>query len=532
LTDDEEPTTPVDSAEVTMAEVDRRRLRELSRLATTLQNSSDDYKLTDCSKLVADLLRQGFNPIVWCRYIATAEYVADGLRQLLARTHLGLRVVSLTSRSGDDEQRAAILKELEEEPKCVLVATDCLSEGIDLQMNFNAAIHYDLPWNPNRLEQREGRVDRFGQKMPEVKTIRFFSLESEIDLIVVHVLLNKAREIHKALGTHVPVPEESESVTEAVLNALFMRKRSPTSDQISLDLDIEVPEVRALHDRMDSYANQEKTNRSRYAQRALKPAEVRQELEITDAVLGDPEAIREFVLSAAQRLGMNIIPNRRYPEIYQVAVSADATVALPDAIKFALPITRSGKWAVTFTSPSPETAEYLGRNHKFVAALARFLMEEALTQTASAVTSRCGVIRTRIVSHLTTILLLRSRYLLNQADRSTLLSEEILVMGFTRASTNGTPIWLPEKETMRLLALAKPDANISMEEKRELIHATLGEWLRLEALLRDPIASRAADLENSHKRVRQAISLGVRRLTVTPQLPPDLLGILVLQPMV
>jgi SNF2 family DNA or RNA helicase len=48
----------------------------------------------------------------------------------------------------------------------VLVATDCLSEGINLQEHFDAVVHYDLSWNPTRHEQREGRVDRFGQESP------------------------------------------------------------------------------------------------------------------------------------------------------------------------------------------------------------------------------------------------------------------------------------------------------------------------------------------------------------------------------
>ena len=55
--------------------------------------------------------------------------------------------------------------------------------------------------------------------------------------------------------------------------------------------------------------------------------------------------------------------------------------------------------------------------------------------------------------------------------------------------------------------------------------------LQLVALY-ERIALRAAELEKSHKRVRQAVSLRVRELTATPQLPPDLLGLLVLQPVV
>ena len=215
----------------------------------------------------------------------------------------------------DDERRAKVA-ELTQEKRRVLVATDCLSEGINLQNAFNAALHYDLPWNPNRLEQREGRVDRFGQTLSKtVKTIRYFSPDNPVDGVVIRVLLNKAREIHQALGTHVPVPEESETVTQAVLKALFFRGRTLDEAIPQMELGLEIPEVAALHRSWDLDVAREKENRTRFAQRALKPDEVRQELEATDAVLGDPDAVRLFVLSAAQRLGLQIAPDRR-PNIF------------------------------------------------------------------------------------------------------------------------------------------------------------------------------------------------------------------------
>ena len=64
-----------------------------------------------------------------------------------------------------EERAARIAAQAEragDTPK-VLVATDCLSEGVNLQDGFQAVVHYDLAWNPTRHEQREGRVDRFGQ---------------------------------------------------------------------------------------------------------------------------------------------------------------------------------------------------------------------------------------------------------------------------------------------------------------------------------------------------------------------------------
>ncbi|HEX3249180.1 MAG TPA: helicase-related protein [Pyrinomonadaceae bacterium] len=524
-TDDEQPTPPVESAEQTLDEKGKRQLRDLGRLASALQGDAKDTKLARCAELTSELLKEKFNPIIWCRYIATAEYVAEGLAKALRRSHPKVRVMAITGRLGDDERRAKI-DELAKEPQRVLVATDCLSEGINLQDAFNATLHYDLPWNPNRLEQREGRVDRFGQRSETVKTIRYFSPDSAVDGIVLDVLLNKAREIHRTLGTYVPVPAESETVTQAVLNALFLRGKRKGPDQLEFDFGTDIPEIDEFHKSWDRDAERERVSRTRFAQRAIKPDEVKRELEATDSVLGDTEAVREFVLNAAQRIGLRITPEKAN-DVFRVAVNQTATSTLPPAITYELPSVKDGDWRVSFISPTPEGADYLGRNHRFVVALARFLMEEALTKHGSGLTSRCGVIRTKVVRQLTTILLLRVRYLVNQPQLAPLLAEEVLVTGF-----NGDKSELDDAEAMRLLVEAKADANVPMSEKRELAKSALEMCRTFELVLESKIKDRSSELEKSHKRVRQAVSLRVRELSVASQLPPDLLGILVLQPLV
>ena len=527
-TDDEQPTPPLEAAESTLPDSERRRLRELSKLAAKIEGSPDDLKLARCAELVSDLLRQGFHPIIWCRYIATATSVADTLQRVLQSPHPEARVLCVTGLDPDDVRRAKI-EDFARESVRVLVATDCLSEGINLQDAFNAVLHYDLPWNPNRLEQREGRVDRYGQTSPVVRAVRFFSPDNPVDGVVIDVLLDKAQEIHKALGTHVPVPEESESVTQAVLQALFLRGGRPGGDVRQLELGLDVPQqVTALHTLWEGDAERERVNRTRFAQRALKPRDVRQELEATDAVLGDPDAVRAFVLDAAQRLGMSVTADKR-PDVFRIATGETATAALPEAIRFALPPPKNAQWLVSFDSPTPQGAEYLGRNHRFVGTLARFLMEEALTRSGTATAARCGVIRTRSVGRLASLLLLRARYLLEQPGHAPLLSEEVIVGAFERAK-DGVPKWLSDGKALSLLADAKPDVNVPMSEKRQLVEAVLADWPMLEAALRGRIETRAADLEKSHKRVRRAVALKVRGLTVAPQHPPDMLGLLVLQP--
>ncbi len=139
-----------------------RRFRELAEQMSRLRGVETDYKIATALNTLRAWLAEGYNPIVYCRYIETAKYVGELLRSALPKD---IAVESVTSEL-DDEARREKVEALKDHPRRVLVATDCLSEGINLQHLFTAVLHYDLPWNPNRLEQREGRVDRFGQSCP------------------------------------------------------------------------------------------------------------------------------------------------------------------------------------------------------------------------------------------------------------------------------------------------------------------------------------------------------------------------------
>ena len=83
----------------------------------------------------------------------------------------------------------------------MLVCTDCLSEGINLQECFDAVVHYDLSWNPTRHEQREGRVDRYGQASPTVRVVTYYGTDNQIDGLVLDVLLKKHKKIRSSLAS-------------------------------------------------------------------------------------------------------------------------------------------------------------------------------------------------------------------------------------------------------------------------------------------------------------------------------------------
>ncbi|GCE45282.1 ERCC4-related helicase [Thermosporothrix hazakensis] len=99
----------------------------------------------------------------------------------------------------------------------ILLATDTASEGINLQNYCSRLIHYEIPWNPNRLEQRNGRIDRHGQRAPEVLIHHFVSStykqassatrrdQLDDDLEFLGTVVEKLKQIREDLGSLAPV---------------------------------------------------------------------------------------------------------------------------------------------------------------------------------------------------------------------------------------------------------------------------------------------------------------------------------------
>ncbi len=140
-------------------------------------------------------------------------------RRCAKRLPKGVEVAAVTGLLPPDEREERVL-ELGQAAQHVLVCTDCLSEGINLQEHFDAVLHYDLSWNPTRHEQREGRVDRYGQPSPTMRVITYYGVDNQIDGIVLDVLMRKHRTIRNSLGISVPVPVDTDQVVEAIFEGL------------------------------------------------------------------------------------------------------------------------------------------------------------------------------------------------------------------------------------------------------------------------------------------------------------------------
>ncbi|MFN8017152.1 MAG: helicase-related protein [Acidimicrobiales bacterium] len=499
--DDTEDADDSDSAKV------RRRLQAMARDAEALKGDNDP-KLAQVVKLVKQLQSHGSNPIIFCRFIPTAEYVAEELRSRLR----GTEVVAVTGTLPPSAREERIL-ELADHPKRVLVATDCLSEGVNLQDHFDAVLHYDLPWNPTRLEQREGRVDRFGQRAPEVRIVTFYGADNQIDDVVLDVLLRKHRTIRNSLGVSIPVPGNSNSVMEAVTESLLQADTEIQETLPGLDEFLKPSTEQLLLD-WDAAAAREQRSRSLFAQHGIQPDEVAGELAEIRAAVGRGSDVERFVRDGVASLG-GLASSEPHPLIDLT----EASRAVREAVHVEAPFTAS------FSFPPRGNGVFLERTSPFVAGLAGFLLDAALDPQVTAPAARCGVVATRAVAEVTTVLLVRYRFHLvtrRKGEVIPLLAEDTGLLAFTGLPDE--PAWLEPDEAEALLALT-PDDNVSHARSEFFLSAVVDELGQLQAHADEEAGRRAEALEASHARVREALSERGTKTTVSAQLPADILGV-------
>ncbi|MBI4321319.1 MAG: DEAD/DEAH box helicase [Chloroflexi bacterium] len=511
---EQDDSTPgADLADEDTSSPERRRLLALARQADALMGTADP-KMKIAEDLVRDLLKDGFQPIVFCRYVATAHYVGEEL----ARRLNNVRVQVVTGELPAEERSERVL-ELARVPKRVLVATDCLSEGINLQQHFNAVVHYDLSWNPTRHEQREGRVDRYGQPSPVVRTALIYGQDNQVDGVVLRVLLRKAEKIRRTLGVNVPVPVDTNAVLEAIFEALFLRP-NVAPEQLSLFLDQEEERVNQA---WEAAEHRERRARTVFAQHGLKPEEVMAELKESSEAVGTSKDVQRFVIEACTRLGA--APTKG-GQLWQVDIAR-----LPRAVTTRLVTNEDNHhWNIGFELPVADEVTYISRTHPLVEALSSHLLDTALAEPKDAVAKRCAAVLTNDVSVRTVLLLLRARFLIEEQrgeDRFPMLAEECLLAGFR--DDDGGPAWLGRDEVEKLVR-AEPSENIIAGRAQHWLQNVINMRPTVDTHLQNVARERADKLLLSHRRVRTAAQLRGVRYRVEPHQDIDLLGLYVLMP--
>lgn len=520
---DADPGASLDPPDAELTE-EQRELRQLAQQAENLQGLKKDPKLATLAKLVASLLAQGHQPILFCRFIATADYVARELAQ--AREFKNIKIESVTGALAPEEREARILA-LGEHPRRLLVATDCLSEGVNLQKLFDAVVHYDLSWSITRHEQREGRVDRFGQPNPRVQAVTLFGDNQPIDGLVLRVLLRKHQAIRKALGVALPVPVDEADLLGQLYRDLLKRAKRGDTAQRTFNFDAD-PLVQQLDLQWtEARERAEKKSQTFFAQQAIGVGEVRAIVEEIRASLGPPDKIEAFLRECLPQLGVTVTEVKTLTPSHHV-LSLDAAGTRP-AVQEAIGQDKKPV-LVTFREPSPPDVRVLRRSDPLVGNVARHVLEAALDPTLDGPARRCCVVRTADVDRRTLLLLLRLRFQLHVPTPSgtrSLLVEDAALLALRDPGT-GTLEPLDDAATEKMLSV-KPSENVPAHVATAQLEGVLGKLFELTPLLEQVAQRRAQAVRESHERVRQEAKVARRGLKID-HYPPDVLGVFVYVP--
>lgn len=473
-----------------------------------------DRKLDVLVEEIERLHSEGFDPIVFCRFIPTAHYVAAQLRDTFRKKAV---IDAVTGELPPAERENRIGKLTSEPGRRILVATDCLSEGVNLQENFQAVIHYDLAWNPTRQEQREGRVDRFNQRHEVVQAITLYSQDNGVDGVVLDVLLRKQREIAKATGVAIPIPDHGDTLVQALVQGVLLRDETPPGQEALFAREL----VEPVHREWWNASERESRTVTKYAHSGIALEEVRKEADAARGAIGRPSDVAHFVRTSLSALGTGLVvrPDGLTAQIAGIRPRPRRALALPegggDLVFRAAPSARPGEHALVRTDP-------------FVRDLARYVLDAALDPDANPKDSparRCGVIRTPDVGARTTLLLARYRFHVT-LPRKTTVAEDAKLFAFRGGPDS--PDWLTDEEIGVLLGATA--GNVLPELVQRHVERAIADLDDLQPSLDAFGEQLARDLLDSHRRVREATRTSAKTLHVTPSGHADVLGVYVYLP--
>lgn len=504
---DSAPTEYVDNAGLTNAEW--KNLEQLSTEIIALKSLENDWKAKKAVEIVKGWLKEGHNPIIFCKFIPTAKYMGAVLKAEFPK----VEVQAITSELAD-EQRKEKIDLMREHPKRILVATDCLSEGINLQEHFTAVLHYDLPWNPNRLEQREGRVDRFGQTEPEVKAYLLYGQDNPIDLKVLEILIKKVRDIQRSTGVSISLGDENTSIMDALIKDILLGTESKTESGQQLSMFAEEFYKKELE------AAREKANnlKSIFSHESVDKVEIEKNLQEVDQAIGDIQSVEGFVKAGVEHLGGSLTKDEKGFIL--------STTNLPEHLKANFKAPRT---LISFDSPTPAGYRYLGRNHQFVEQLCQFLLSLAFERNPSyKPIARASVVQTASVERKTTLIQFRVRNVIKEVSSSReVISEEMYLWGYSGSGPDANTLSFEEAKGLLLEAKSKIQVSIerqseTFEKEQEIFRAKSKDFHQL-------AEDRAMNLVEAHGRFKNLVG-GKRYEAVYPVLPPDIMGVHVLLP--
>ena len=307
-----------------------RSLKRLESLAGKVRARGEDKKWQELAGLLNRFFtnappgdKEPFTPsphqklVIFTEHRDTLSYLHHRITTLLGRQEA---VVMIHGGIGRDDRRAIQESFLHDPEVKILLANDAASEGINLQ-RAHLMVNYDLPWNPNRIEQRFGRIHRIGQT--EVCHLWNLIAEETREGDVYHTLLEKLEEARKALGGQVfdvlgKVQFDGKPLRELLLEAIRYGERPEVQARLT----------QAVSDAFDRGQVQDLLEESALVKESMDTSQVlriREEMERAEVRRLQPHYIESFFLEAFRRLGGRVTEreHRRYQVSHVPALVRD-----------------------------------------------------------------------------------------------------------------------------------------------------------------------------------------------------------------
>ena len=302
-------------------EAEIQSLRRLESLARAVRVGGEDKKWQELAALLnrlftaaPDVTEEPFVPsphqklVIFTEHRDTLNYLHQRITTLLGRQEA---VVMIHGGIGREDRRTIQESFLHDPEVQILLANDAASEGINLQ-RAHLMVNYDLPWNPNRIEQRFGRIHRIGQT--EVCHLWNLIAEETREGDVYHTLLEKLEQARKALGGQVfdvlgMVQFEGKPLRDLLLEAIRYGERPEVQARLT----------QAVSDAFDQGQVQDLLSESALVQDSMDTSQVlkiREEMERAEARRLQPHYVESFFIEAFRRLGGRM--TEREPRRYQV----------------------------------------------------------------------------------------------------------------------------------------------------------------------------------------------------------------------
>ena len=303
------------SAALTIAEleIEIAQLLQLEALAQQVRRSGTDRKWESLASLLQnnaemfDTQGQRRKLVIFTEHRDTLRYLAERIRTMLGCDET---VVTIHGGIGREERAKAQESFTQEKEVQVLLATDAAGEGINLQ-RAHLMVNYDLPWNPNRIEQRFGRIHRIGQQ--EVCHLWNLVASETREGEVFHTLLKKLEEERNALGGQVfnVLGEvfDQRPLRDLIVEAIRYGDRPDVRARLTQVVD------QAL-DRAHLQALLEERALTHEVMDVVRVRQVREEMERAAARRLQPHFIAAFFLEAFRRLGGKYY--EREPQRYEI----------------------------------------------------------------------------------------------------------------------------------------------------------------------------------------------------------------------